>query len=200
MKRLGHNVRIIERSPTPLYNRGAGVSASDDTQAYLKLYDATQRPVIVSVRYLKFLDLTGNIIRSDSYRHDMTSWSLLYDVLRANFDSGESDSRSMPQPVAGEGEVVYSAGHTLVDIRDNGTTVDLDIRDSNGKTETTSADLVIAADGASSAVRTLLYPEVKRHFAGYAAWRGTAPESSLSTDTLFESLTFYQSEGHQMLA
>jgi 2-polyprenyl-6-methoxyphenol hydroxylase-like FAD-dependent oxidoreductase len=201
MKRLGHGVRILERNSTPLYNRGAGVSASEDTQLYLKMYDRTQHPVVVPTWSRKYLDLTGEIIRCENHQHDMTSWGLLYDLLRANFDSRESDSCIIPKPVAGEGEVVYSPGHTLMDIRENGCTVDLDFKDDNGEIGTMSADLVLAADGANSTVRTLLCPEVKRLFVGYAAWRGTAPESTLSAnDALAESLTFYHSEGLQMLA
>ena len=200
MKRLGHSVRILERSTTPLYSRGAGVSASEDTQLYLKLYDETQSSAVIVVAWRKYLDLAGNIIRCDSYQHGMTSWSLLYNLLRANFDSRESDSCKLPNSVAGEGEAIYHVGHTLMDIRENGTTVDLDLKNNKGEMETMSADLVLAADGANSTVRALLCPDVKRRFVGYAAWRGTAPENELSgKDALVDSLTFYHSEGLQML-
>jgi 2-polyprenyl-6-methoxyphenol hydroxylase-like FAD-dependent oxidoreductase len=201
MKRLGHNVRILERSTTPLYSQGAGVSASEDTQLYLSSYDLTERSAVIFTAWRKYIDFTGDIVRCDSYGHGMTSWSLLYDLLRANFDSRESASCNLPQPVPGEGEAIYQVGHTLMGIRENGATVDIDFKNDKGEMETMSADLVLAADGPSSTVRSLLCPDVKRRFVGYAAWRGTAPESELyGKDALVDSLTFHHSEGLQMLA
>jgi 2-polyprenyl-6-methoxyphenol hydroxylase-like FAD-dependent oxidoreductase len=45
------------------------------------------------------------------------------------------------------------------------------------------ADIVIGADGPSSTVRKLLFPEVDITYAGYVAWRGTVKEDLLSEET-----------------
>jgi 2-polyprenyl-6-methoxyphenol hydroxylase-like FAD-dependent oxidoreductase len=52
-----------------------------------------------------------------------------------------------------------------------------------GGSGTVHANLVIAADGTSSKVRQLLQPNLRRKYVGYVAWRGTAPESEISTMT-----------------
>jgi 2-polyprenyl-6-methoxyphenol hydroxylase-like FAD-dependent oxidoreductase len=133
----------------------------------------------------------------------MTSWDLLYHLLRANFDSLQSSYCEPPKPVPGEGEAVYDFGHTLKSLREDGATIDLEFENKDGKMGTTSADLVIAADGPSSTVRELLAPQAKRRYAGYVGWRGTVPEdiaSAAAKEAFVEKMSFYHSEGIQILA
>lgn len=54
------------------------------------------------------------------------------------------------------------------------------------ETDTTTAmdgDLVIAADGAHSAIRRKLCPGVVPKYAGYVTWRGRVAESALPSKT-----------------
>lgn len=66
--------------------------------------------------------------------------------------------------------------------------------------QTAIADLVLAADGASSTIRKLLVPEVERKYVGYVAWRGTVPETELSPrarEVLIDKFTFYHTDGYK---
>ncbi len=52
--------------------------------------------------------------------------------------------------------------------------------------ESVEADLAIFADGIRSVGRALLSPQTIPEYAGYVGWRGTVPESELSSDTLMQ--------------
>ena len=134
----------------------------------------------------------------------MTSWDLLYYLLRANFDGVESKYCDVPSPQEGEGKAEYRYGCTVTGLRDIGNKgVEVEYQDHDGKTSTTTADMVIGADGPSSTVRKILLPEVKREYAGYVAWRGTVPESEASPeaqDAFVEKFAFFHARGTQILA
>jgi 2-polyprenyl-6-methoxyphenol hydroxylase-like FAD-dependent oxidoreductase len=49
---------------------------------------------------------------------------------------------------------------------------------SGGQTRTAPADLVVAADGVRSAVRTQLFPEVQPRYGGSTSWRAVVPDTS----------------------
>ena len=66
-------------------------------------------------------------------------------------------------------------------------------------------DLVIAANGPSSAVRRILSSEGERAYAGYVAWRGTVSEREASDSmkkTFVGKFSFYHDfeRGVQILA
>jgi hypothetical protein len=91
LKRLGHNVRIMERSPTPLlHDQGAGIVMGGDTQDFLSLYDRFKTPNYVRSAQRLYLDHAGQIIHRESKPQQMTSWDLIYNIARANFDDLES--------------------------------------------------------------------------------------------------------------
>ncbi|KAA6411816.1 MAG: hypothetical protein FRX48_03966 [Lasallia pustulata] len=111
----------------------------------------------------------------------MTSWELLYYLLRANFDGVDSKYCDVPSPKEGEGKAEYNYGCTVTGLKDLGSRgIEVNYTDRDGKTSTTTADMVIGADGPSSTVRKILLPHVDRKYAGYVAWWGTVPESSAS--------------------
>lgn len=139
----------------------------------------------------------------------MTSWDLLYWILRANFD-GE-DGGGYVQPPEGavkaktERRARYRNGCAVTSLCDASTAdgrVDVTFTNAEGCEKVQQADLVIAADGPSSSIRSLFCPQVERTYAGYCAWRGTVPESELSKEayqTLVERFTFFHAEGTQVL-
>ena len=84
------------------------------------------------------------------------------------------------------GQVIYDIGDEVRDIKDEGVAkgVRLEFVEREGKSGSAFADLVIAADGASSTVRGILEPWSKRTYAGYAAWRWKIAESEVSEECL----------------
>jgi 2-polyprenyl-6-methoxyphenol hydroxylase-like FAD-dependent oxidoreductase len=47
----------------------------------------------------------------------------------------------------------------------------------SAKTNAMEADLLVAADGSRSRVRSVLFPDLRPGYAGYVAWRGVVTES-----------------------
>jgi 2-polyprenyl-6-methoxyphenol hydroxylase-like FAD-dependent oxidoreductase len=114
----------------------------------------------------------------------MTSWTVLYNRLRANFDSFASDfCTKPPKPIDSDGPATYEVGKRATGLSSSGSrvTVSFDgvLTNEQGSLQ---ADLVILADGASSALRRVLFPSVQRIYAGYVAFRGTVPEADVSEE------------------
>lgn len=182
---------------------------------YIKKHDI--RDMTVTSRMRQTLNKDGGVESREVYEQQMTSWDLLYFVLRACFDDLESEYCEVPKRVDGEGQGRYEVGRKVVGLRDlggNGVEVECEVivQDESAKGDKLKgervkfqADLVIAADGPSSTVRKILCPEVERKYAGYVAWRGTVPENEASENlkkTFVERFTFFHDfdRGIQILA
>ena len=205
MKRLGYSVKLFERNPTPLLqNQGAGLVAGEHVQAFLSKYDRTKRAVVIPCKFSQYLDSSGSQIHRHPTPMKMTSWDLVYYLLRANFDGIKSPYCDVPSPLPGDGNVSYGYGRTVKNIRDReGGKVEVEFVDKDGNNSTELVDQVIAADGASSTLRKILLPDVQRRYVGYVAWRGTVPENEVSEetyDTLLEKGTYFHTRGIQILA
>lgn len=194
----------MERNPTPLlHHQGAGVVAGGETQAFFEKYDTSRRPIAVTSKLRQYLDRRGHQIHEEHSKQQMTSWDLLYYLLRANFDGLRSGYCDTLPPQVGEGEGTYEYGHLVENVKDLGDQVEVQYETKEGHVETARADLVIGADGPSSTIRKLLLPQVKREYTGYVAWRGTVPENRVSQRTyssLVEKFTFYHAEATQILS
>jgi 2-polyprenyl-6-methoxyphenol hydroxylase-like FAD-dependent oxidoreductase len=153
------------------------------------------------------------VIDQEDRKQQMTSWDLLYHLLRANFDGVKSEYAKVPDAEDGEGTIAYDYGCTVTDIKapkftsgngpDYSEPVKITIKHHSGEATTTDADLVIAADGPSSTIRAKYMPEVERTYAGYVAWRGTVPETQVSEaalQVLLEKFTFFHTQHVQILA
>ena len=203
LKRLGYNVRILERNRTPLlHNQGAGIVAGSHTQEIIDSYDSTNRQIAVTSHTRQFLDKHGAVTNVQHTPQSMTSWDLLYHILRANFDGLESAYVEVPAKSPEEGDATYDYGYHVTRVAYEEGKLMLGFVDKDGNEGVTGADFVIAADGPSSTVRELLLPEVHRRYAGYVAWRGTVPENDVSMDAkgmFVEKFTFYSDLGIQIL-
>ncbi|KAF2734819.1 monooxygenase [Polyplosphaeria fusca] len=205
LKSLGHDITILERNATPLlHDQGAGIVAGGDTLAFFKRYDRCGRSFAVSSQRRQYLNLNGDVVHREDMVQNMTSWDLVYHILRANFDGTESVYCHVPPPVEAHGNARHLHGHLVTGVReaDNGQ-VCVEYTTHDGTTSTILADLVVGADGPSSTLRRILQPDVQRTYAGYVALRGTVPETRVSQSTraaFTERFTFFHCPGVQILA
>ena len=207
LKRLGHNVNILERS-TSLNGQGAGIMAREHVQAFFSKHDHCDQPYFVKGEppQLQFLNKAGTITRVWKAQLCTTSWDTLYYRLRANYDGLQSDY--VPEPPnreKGDGKATYENGCTVTNLKHGDGVVTLDFERSidGGGGGTLHADLVIVADGPGSGIRRMIYPNAERKYVGYAAWRGTILESDVSGEAkaLFGSCCnfFNYKSGHILL-
>lgn len=204
LRSLGHTVTILERNPTALlHNQGAGIVAGGDTLAFFKRYDRCGRKIAISSQRRQYLDKAGEIVHKEDMVQNMTSWDLVYFILRANFDGVQSDYCRVPKPVDAYGEVKHRHGHTVTSVIEAGEKIKVSYTTEDGTEGSMSADFVVGADGPSSTIRSVFQSEVKRTYAGYVALRGTVPEEEVSSsarEAFSERFTFFHARGIQILA
>ena len=186
LKRLGHNVHVLEQATTARAGYAAGITARSDVLRYMKLYDLTHEIFFIDAPIAQFLDKQGKTKRVFKTPLCMTSWNILYHRLRANFDGLESVFvLKVPEPLESNGKAVHQEGQRVTNVEYINGQVYVTYQDVISLQEyTLLADLVIAADGSNSFVRQKLMPEVQRRYSGYVAFRGTVPQSEVSKETL----------------
>ena len=201
LKRLDHDVHILERNPLPiLYDQGAGVVASQETRDYITKFDKSGRDNVIKSSFRHYLDIHGDEIYREDWIQYTTSWDLVYYILRANFDGIESEYCTVLDQAGGKAVYDYDANVTDMKVENNEVIV---FYERNNQKKSIKADVLIAADGPSSTIRTLLYSDVERKYTGYVAWRGTVLESEVSesiASTFVECITFFHAFGTQILA
>lgn len=139
----------------------------------------------------------------------MTSWDLAYYLLRANYDRVDSaylKGYQLPEERASDGTIEYRYGCTVTEVVDEGPHVRVKFikknEDGSQVEEELTTAFLVAADGPSSTVRRMFYPEIERKYAGYVVIRGTVPETQASQsalDVFQERFCFYHTEGIQNL-
>lgn len=139
----------------------------------------------------------------------MTSWDLSYYLLRANYDRVDSPylaDAKLPEERPTDGTLAYCYGCTVASIHDEGSKVRIDYKrkhdDGSETLESRTADLLVAADGPSSTIRSILEPQIERKYAGYCVIRGTVPEPEASQEALEvfrERFCFFHAPGIQNL-
>jgi 2-polyprenyl-6-methoxyphenol hydroxylase-like FAD-dependent oxidoreductase len=198
-------VRILERSPTALlHNQGAGVVAGNETREFFDKIVKPGREIGVTSRQRVYFRRDGEVMDGsvEERQERMTSWDLLYHLLRWRVEGLQSeyvkglDADNRPK-------ASYQNGCTVTAFEDSGEKVKLSWTQKDLGEQSCEADLVIGADGASSTIRRFLLPDVERKYVGYVAWRGTVPETRLSDqarEVLEEKFAFYHSTGIQILS
>lgn len=210
-------VTILERSPTALlHNQGAGVVAGADTQSFFSRYVCPGQDFAVLSKQRLYLDRKGDVIRGsvENKEQRMTSWDSLYRYLRWRVDDMDikdyisgPDLKKLEDKLSNvsHGTADYQYGCNVKSVEDLGPSEGVRVRwmNKSDKEVEITADLVIAADGASSSVRRTLLPGVQRTYAGYVALRGTVPETQISESAakaFVEKFAFYHADGTQILA
>jgi len=111
---------------------------------------------MTACRVRRYFDPDGGAGTTQAMPQQFTSWEAIYETLRATFP----DDR-------------YHMGAAVSDVEQQGSQVIVTL---NGERKVTS-DLLLAADGANSALRHRFLPDAAPNYAGYVAWRGTLDES-----------------------
>ncbi len=159
LRREGWNVKLYERSRSGLQGRGAGLVPQSEVADILREIgrsDVLRSGVVAQERI--FLDRSGELLGLIATPQAQISWDLLFAAFRADIPPGD-----------------YRQARAVVGV--SSTESQGTVQFSDGTSE--GADLVIGADGIASVVRESVAPATHPEFAGYAAFRGLAPESQL---------------------
>ncbi|EDY45712.1 fad-dependent monooxygenase [Streptomyces sp. SPB074] len=180
LRGIGARVPVFERSAGRIQARGAGVVMQPEVEYLLERLGSSAAAVSVPLRRRQRIDRQGKIRAYDAPQL-MTSWDALYRVLH----------HALPADT-------YHPGSKLVETAEEGDSVVSRFADGRAVT----CDLVIGADGIGSAARVSAGIPGAARYAGYVAWRGLEPESSISERvllTLRDAFTMYAVAGLQFL-
>ncbi|KAJ9664776.1 hypothetical protein H2198_000122 [Neophaeococcomyces mojaviensis] len=211
LKRLGHKITILERSPVPLlHDQGAGVVAGNETITWVQRHGRSRRSaddISLLNKQRLYLDHQGNVIDRETSHQHMTSWGVLYNIGRECFDgalrnSGVASSTDTPRSEEERGEASYEYGRIVTAIEDKGSKVEVKFTKSREGDNAAQAegsmlcDFLIVADGPSTHLRKMLLGETtaQRTYAGYVAFRGTVLEtepSDAAQAVFIEKFTFF---------
>lgn len=178
LKKLGHEVTILERSKEGLKGRGAGIGMPSDLVAQCKALGLLDEN-------FPALTMGKNIfVRSSDEGASLgeTFWERPLPIVAVNWvDLFNNLKKRFPQANYLGGERLESVD--LLDADKVG------LSTANGGrifSEFRMFDWIIAADGIGSAVRKQLCPESQPKYAGYVAWRGLVDMSEVECAEFFE--------------
>ncbi len=171
---LGVEVDVYERSPAELAQRGAGIGFLPESQRYLvERAGVALDSISIVTSHIRYLGRDGEAIYDGEHQYRFSSWNTVYRQLLACIKPS-----------------LYHLGHEMSAWDDNGEVVQAHFTNRPSHT----VDLLICADGVGSTARMRLLPSVQPSYAGYVAWRGMVPESSLdaATRAIFDdAITYY---------
>ena len=183
LRDAGWDVDVLERSPSPLEGRGAGIVLHPATVRYLVEHDvADLEEISAPACWLRYLGADATVRSQAPCHYRFTSWTTLYRRLLGRLEPGR-----------------YRMGAEAVDFRADADSVTVVTADGDAL----SGDVLIAADGVASTVRGILLPDVVPRYAGYVGWRGTVEEHELSDETfaaLHEAITYHLMPASHILA
>jgi 2-polyprenyl-6-methoxyphenol hydroxylase-like FAD-dependent oxidoreductase len=173
LHRAGWTVRVFERSPGTLQDRGAGIAVPPgaiDDFIDRGLLDA-DTPMLHFDRFEQFWRRDdgppcGYCPTPQPLAFRTLNWGELYRCLHSRLPAGS-----------------YRAGVTVTGITQHGEDgAALALADGSEH----GFDLVVCADGYRSLGRRRLFPDVGLEYSGYVGWRGILPESALGDIGPFE--------------
>lgn len=178
LRAAGWRADVFERSAEDLAGRGAGLGTHDGLMAALRRIGiAIDGSLGVATHSYIWLDASGATIREVPFTRVMTAWSRLYRPLKDRLPAAN-----------------YHPGKSLVRVEQDTHAITAFFADGTRST----GDLLVAADGARSAVRTQMLPQVRPEYAGYVAWRALVAEADIvpaDRARLFARNTFCVPEG-----
>ena len=187
LRRLNHHVRILEQNcSSTRTDHAAGIGTRPQGVEFMKKQDLYPTQSTFSCPGFNFLDKNSNVKGQLNISLNVTSWSVLFYRLRANFDDHQSEY--CPEPIKSSisnDKTFYDLGKraTNVTSADQLATVEFDDLKAGGS-GTIHADLVIVADGQNFSIRKKLMPDHSEPpYSGYVVWRGTVPEEDVSEIT-----------------
>lgn len=168
----GFEVEVFERSSNGLRDRGSGIAIPKALRAQLieKGYLPDNYPnCTLAKRRWMYPDgtLIGKCLAEQPTPAYTNNWGNLWAALRSNVPDS-----------------AYLEGKTLNSFNETTTGVQVTFEDGDER----QFDLLIGADGYSSAVRHALHPDATPAFAGYVLWRGNYPESELQDHSAIEMM------------
>ncbi|KAM0147689.1 hypothetical protein ACHAPG_010425 [Botrytis cinerea] len=214
-----HTLTILERHSSSLRpDLAAGITTWPEFELFMKSHDRVAEPWSIHSPTVQFLNKDASVKREMKRELKMTSWSVIYYRLRRNFDGlksefcdgevvvpeseeGKDDEEEEEEEEdqgkgKGKGKREFLTGMnvtSLTKLSEGGVEITYEDKNEANKEVKMKADMVILADGANSSLRAKYFPDVKREYAGYVAFRGTVLESEVSEETkkIFDpSLTY----------
>lgn len=159
LRSIGWKVQVFERVGDDLASRGAGIGTHEELLDIMHRVGITVDASIgVHPESRTCLDRAGNIQHTMPRPRILSSWGRLYRALKDAFPAED-----------------YFFDKTLVSFTDDAAGVTALFADGSRA----HGDLIIGADGIRSTVRAQIMPKAQPQYAGYVAWRGLIPESSL---------------------
>ncbi len=159
LRTIGWDVTIFERAAGDLATRGAGLGVSQELVDVLQRcgarFDATGG---VANRGYIWMEKDGSTAFTHARENISSAWQRVYMPLRELTPAK-----------------IYRQGMNLIDVEQTEARVTALFADGSRET----ADLLVAADGVYSTVRSKYLPDVTPHYANYVAWRGIAEERDI---------------------
>lgn len=172
--RMGWEVDVYERTPGVLEGRGAGITVLpgliEGMHAAGVAMSELGETLGIDLPARAALDRDGKIVASRVFSQVMTSWSKLYELLKAIFPAQR-----------------YHRGKSVERIEQDADGVTAIFADGTRA----RGDLLIGADGLRSTVRAQFLPDLAPHYPGYIAWRCLADERDLSARMRAEMFARY---------
>lgn len=175
LRDAGHDVRVFERSPAELAQRGAGIGLLPETSRYLtECAGVDIDDISIATSHIRYLSQDNSILHEEKHNYRFSSWNTIYRQLLSCMKPND-----------------YVLDHGMTGWSDVDAT-EVTVTFANGNTET--SDLVVFADGVNSLARATLLPGANPRYAGYVAWRGMVHETELSAETrtlLADAITYF---------
>ncbi|KAL9120162.1 MAG: hypothetical protein Q9187_003282, partial [Circinaria calcarea] len=145
----------------------------NSVQEFLRTHDLSKQSYSVLSLGGQLLNKELGLKKAWGGSLQMTSWNVLYYRLRANFDGFSSEyCDQISSEAIKDGKAVYDQGNTVKEVAYNNRYIKISFDNVNDGGRTLHADLVIAADGSNSSIRSqILQREMqlnsKLKYAGY---------------------------------
>jgi len=159
LRDAGHQVNVYERSPIELEQRGAGIGFLKASYRYLvERAGIHLDDISIATDHILYLSRNDKIVHNTHHPYRFSSWNTVYEHLIDSF-----------------GRDRYHLDRSVTRVTNEQDSISIDFE--GGSRE--AADLVVAADGIRSTVRSQFHPDISSEYSGYVAWRGTVPEREL---------------------